>query len=328
MRRRPIVAAASVALAALASPAVSPVLAQAAGGRQVRVGVLGRLPPTAPEAKHYWDPFVDELAARGWVPERNVEFIVRATMGRNEQASALADELAAAKVDLIVSVGTLLTQAARKAAPKIPIVAVNVVYPVQARLVDSLARPGGNVTGVATMTTDLAAKNFELVRELLPQAHRVGVIWNPSSPTAMLAFDEQQAAAVRLGLALVSLPIDGPNDIDAALAIALRERVQVLAVHPNPAWWPRLPAAWGIEHRVAIISPPEQGYLFDIGPDWDEVMRIAASQVDRVLRGDAPATLPMQQPTRFALTLNMKTAHALALTVPPSVRLRATKLID
>lgn len=326
--RRTIVAAALV-VPALAWLAGAPARAQAPAARRVRIGMLLRLPSSAPESTRYWAPFHIELARLGWVVGRNLEWVERATLGRsNEQTLALAQELVAARVDLILAAGGVLTQAAKQATATVPIVGVNLIYPVQTGLVASLARPGGNVTGVATLTDELAAKNFELLRELVPRARRVGVIWNPASATARLAFDEQRDAAARLGLELVSLPVAGAQDIDAALAAALRERVQALAVHPNPAWWPRLPAAWGIEHQVAILSPPAQGYLFDIGPDWGEVMRTAAVQADRILRGADPATLPLQQPTRFAFTLNLKTARALGLEVPAALRLRATEVIE
>lgn len=308
--------------------AAAPAWGQRVTGR-VRLGVLIRLPSTAPEQTRIWSPFTTALARSGWVVGRQIEWIERATQGRsNEQAAALAQELVGEKLDLLLAGGNVLAQAARAATRTLPIVAVGVTHPVQSGLVASLARPGGNLTGVATLAEVLALKNLELLRELMPQARRVGVIWNPSSAPARLVFDDQRAAAQQLGFDWISLPVGSANDIEAALAAALRERVQALLIHPNPAWLPRVPAAWGIEHRVAIVSPPALGYLFDLGPDWDEVMQIAAGQIDRLLRGADPATLPMQQPTRFALALNLKTARALGLQVPAQVRMRATEVIE
>jgi putative ABC transport system substrate-binding protein len=302
--------------------------------RAARIGVLSSYPPANAGAAASWSSFYAELASRGWVQGRNLAVEGRYTEGHPERDAAFAEELVAARVDLILATNSGAVAAARRATSSIPIpiVMVNVSHPVEAGFVASLARPGGNVTGVTNQASDMQGKFVELLRAVRPATTRIGVVWSPDNAGSALAFRDVQAVARGQGLALLSLPVERPADLQALLTGALRDGVQALIVHPTPAVVPawRQIQAWAVEHRVLTLGQAQwvrEGFLLSYWANTPDLFRIGATFVDRILRGAAPAELPIEQPTRFELVVNVKTATALGLTIPPSLLLRADEVI-
>jgi putative ABC transport system substrate-binding protein len=237
-------------------------------------------------------------------------------------------------VDVIVVISTPAIQAARRATRTIPIVMATSSDPVQTGLVASLARPGGNVTGLSILSSELSGKRLQLVREAAPGVSRVAVLWNPSNPGSELQFRQMQLAARAVGAEVVGLEATHGPDLDRALAAALSARAGALVVLDDPlpfnhraritafAAKHRLPALYGLS---AFAS---DGGLLTYGPDTGEMMRRAATYVDKIVKGARPGDLPIEQPTKFELVVNLKTAKAMGLTIPASVLLRADRVIE
>ena len=315
-----------VALALLGVPAA---VGAQAPPQTARIGVLLFSTPAA-------DPnvavFRDALRNLGWIEGRNLVLEYRFADGQPERLPEQAAELAALKPDVIYALGGDVAPWAKRATSTIPIVATVSNDPVDAGLVASLARPGGNVTGLTFLLSDLAAKRVEILREIMPKLSAVGVLWNPDHRDP--DFKETQAAGAKLGLRVVSLEARRPAEIDAALKTGLRERIDALIVVSSRlmvrerarildfATGQRLPMATGWGDWV------ERGALLTYGPNIDEIVRRSARHVDRILRGARPADLPMEQPTRFELVVNLKVAQALGLTAPPSLLARADRVIQ
>jgi putative ABC transport system substrate-binding protein len=301
--------------------------------RQARLGLLGGFGPTSAVAAPLWAALHAELAARGWHERRNLQIDGRYNEGRPERDAALAAELAALPLHAIVASNSGAVTAVRGATRTIPIVMVNVSHAVEAGFVSSLARPGGNVTGVTNQAGDMQGKFVELLRVVRPDLTRLGVFWSPGNTGSALSFKDAEAAAAGLGLRVVSLPVDQAGDMDLALSAARREDVQAVHVHPTPAVggsWRRI-MAWANEHRVVTLGQAawvREGFLLSYWASLPDLYRIAAGLVDRILRGASPADLPVQQPTRFELTINLKTARALGLAVPQALLLRADEVIQ
>ena len=282
-------------------------------------------------------PVLDEalrqgLRELGYVDGRNIAIEYRYAEGRPERLPGLAADLARLKVDLIIAGGGDVAKVAREATGTIPIVMMNSEDPVRAGLVASLARPGGNVTGVTFIFDELAGKRLELLKEAVPGISRIAVIWNTAHADYELR--EMQAAARALGVQLQSLELRAPSELDGAFQAASRGRAEALAVVPS-----RLTAFRRIrivelaaKSRLPVISGwrefAEAGALLTYGPNRLEGSRRAASYVDKILKGAKPADLPVEQPTRFELIVNLKTAKALGLTIPPSVMVRADQVIQ
>jgi len=308
-----------------------PVLAQQQ--RVARIGILSGFPPASPGATALWAPFYAELQSRGWVEGRNLTIEGRYTLGRPERDADFADELVAARVDVILATNSGAVDAVRKATRSIPIVMANVSHAVESGFVASLARPGGNVTGVTNQAGDMQGKFVELVRSMRPDLKRMGVIWSPDNIGSALAFKDAQAIAGSLGVLLLSLPADRTADIERLLSAAQREGVQALIVHPTssivPAW--RQIQAWASEHQVITLGQAQWvrgGFLMSYWADTPDLFRIAGTFVDRILRGARPADLPVEQPTKFELVINLKTAKALGIAIPQSLLLRADEVIQ
>ncbi|MBI2553901.1 MAG: ABC transporter substrate-binding protein, partial [Candidatus Rokubacteria bacterium] len=224
--------------------------------------------------------------------------------------------------------------AAKNATRTIPIVMVIPGDPVGTGLVESLARPGGNSTGLSQIAPELAGKRLELLKEIVPKLSRVAVLWNPQGTTSPLSWKEIQLPARELGVQLHSLEVRSPNDFDKAFEDATRARAGALAIMPNPVFAGNLKriADLAAKHRLPSIFQlrefADAGGLVAYGPDRSDMFRRAATFVDKILKGAKPADLPVEQPTRFELVINLKTAKALGLTIPPSVLIRADEVIQ
>ncbi len=251
-----------------------------------------------------------------------------------QQAGALADELVQLKVDIILTVNTPPTQAAKNATATIPIVMTRVADPIKSGLVPSLARPGGNLTGVSSSSVDSAPKQIQLLKEILPGTSRVAILWNGDNPASSLGVGGLEQAAAQVGLRALRLPVRAPSDFLGAFQAAAQGRAEAAVVFED---------VWLTKHRVEILNLAakhllpvislykdfvEAGGLLAYGASLPAVYRRAAYYVDRILKGTKPRDLPVEQPTKFELVINLKTAKALGLTIPQSVLLRADEVIQ
>ena len=298
-----------------------------------RLGILAGYPPSAPGATALWAAFYSELEARGWHVDRNLTVLARYSENHPEREPAYAAELVAAQPQVILALGSSAVEALRRATNTIPIVMTRVSHAVEAGFVRSMARPGGNVTGVTNQASDMQGKLLELMRAVRPELQQLGLMWSPHNLGSAIGLRDMQAAAGPLGVRVVSLPIERSEQIEPALAMALEQGVQALFAHPTSviaiAW--RQLARWALEHRVATLGQAHwvrQGFLMSYWAVNTDLFRIAAGFADRILRGAKPATLPVQQPTRFELLLNLRTAHAIGVTIPNTLRLRADEVIE
>ena len=328
MKRRAIVRLGGSA----ALVAALPVLGQKQQ-RMARIGILSSYSPANAGAASTWAPFYAELGMRGWVEGRNLTLEGRYTEGHPDRDAAYADELVAARVELILATSSGAVTAARKSTSSIPIVMVNVSHAVETGFVASLARPGGNVTGVTNQAGDMQGKFVELVRSIRPDTRKIGVVWSPDNVGSALGFRDSQAVARSVGISILSLPASRSSDLEHLLPAALREGVQALIAHPTPAIVPtwRLIQAWAVDHKVVTLGQAQWvrgGFLMSYWARTPDLFRMAATFVDRILRGATPADLPVEQPTRFELVINLKTATALGLSVPQALLVRADELIE
>jgi len=278
--------------------------------------------------------FAAGLRERGWVEGQNVVIEYRAAAGQLDQFSALAAEFARIEVRVIVSSGDQLIAAARKAAPATPIVMAGAGDPVGAGLVASLARPGGLVTGVSNLAVGLTGKWLELIREAMPRATRVAALRNLGNPTHMRFMEETEAAAAKLGITILIAGYRGPADIEGALAGAVTQRAQALVVLPDPIPIAHHPAVaqFVTRNRLPTVflfrDLIQDGGLLSYGPSRTDNYRRAAGFVDRILRGANPANLPVEQPVKFELAVNLVTARALGITIPQAMLMRADQVIE
>jgi ABC-type uncharacterized transport system substrate-binding protein len=294
-----------------------------------RIGVLAQdLQPGLLET------FRDELQRLGYVEGRNITVEVRDAAGRSDRLPALVAELLRLKVVAIVAVNTPAAQAAKKATPTVPIVIMRVADPVAQGLVASLARPGGNVTGVSFMPDELGAKGVQVLHETLPNITRVGALYKADNPGALLVVTETERRSVQLGLHFLRLPVRGPDDFPGAFQAAVRARTEALFVMDDGAMTKqrKLVAELAARHSLPLVSIykdfAEAGGLIAYGPSLSASYRRGAVYIDRILKGAKPADLPVEQPTKFDLAINLRTARALGLTIPPSVLLQADHIIE
>ena len=298
-------------------------------GRVYRVGVLLYSTPTAEPAV----PILREaLRAAGYVEGRNLTFEFRYAEGKPERLKALAEDLAQLRPDLIYALGGDVVPFAKTATQTIPIVGIMSVDPVRAGIVPSLAHPGGNLTGFTFLLSELAGKRLEFLREVMPRLSRVAVVWNPDHPDP--DFKDTQAAASRLGIRLQSIEVRKPDDFDGALATATRDRAEAVIVVTSRLMNLRQTQLlnFAAKNRIPIATGwgawVQNGALLSYGPNIDEIVRQSASHADKILRGAKPADLPIEQPTRFELVLNLRTARTLNLTVPQSLLARVDRVIE
>jgi len=283
----------------------------------------------------YTTAFRQGLRELGWVEGQNIVIEYRWAEGRFDRLPDLAAELVRLKVDVIVGVPTSGALAAKNATRTIPIVGVSLTDPVGLGLIASLARPGGNVTGVSySVGTDIFGKDLELLREVVPKVRRVAVLSNPDGPAQPLTISNIKGAAQSLGLQLLLLEARGPGDFDGAFAAMTRERVGALLVVTDPVFIPHRARLVNLaaKNRLPSIfsqrADVEAGGLMSYGPNFADMYRRAATYVDKILKGARPADLPVEQPTKFELVINLKTAKALGLTIPPSLLQRADEVIQ
>jgi putative ABC transport system substrate-binding protein len=274
-----------------------------------------------------------EFRALGYVEGKNIAFEYRDAQGKFDRLSAVADELVRLKVDVIVTSSSPGSLAAKNATRTIPIVFHGVADPVAVGLVDSLARPGGNITGFTIITAELAGKRLELLKETIPKLSRVAVLWNPQNPGSALNWKESQLSARDLGLQLYSMEVSSAAKFEGSFRAATKARSGALAVTQDPLNTTnrKVIADLALKNRLPAIYPRadfvESGGLMSYGADQAEVVKRVAVYVDKILKGAKPADLPVEQPTKFELLINLKTAKALGLTIPPVVMMRAEKVI-
>jgi len=324
MRRRQFIAG-------LGGVATLPLVARAQ--QRAKLPIIGYLGPNTPSVDRNRLPaFVNRLRELGWIEGRTIHIEYRWAEGRSERLTEMATEYVDQKVDVIVTAATPPTAAAKRATSGIPIVFAAVGDPVGAGLVASLARPGGNVTGMSLQQTDTAGKRLELLREVIPGLHRLAILAHSGNASAMLDMREAQETAKTAGLETVTSEISRPEDILSAFE-SFKGRVEALYVCNDPL---------AITNRLRIITSAldarlpaifdgreyiEAGGLMSYGPSFADLYGRSANFVDKILRGAKPADLPVEQPTKFELFINLKTAKTLGLTIPQTLLLRADELI-
>ena len=294
------------------------------------IGLLGAATPSA--WSQWVAAFVQRLHELGWTEDHTVHIVYRWAEGRDERYAEIAAEFVRLKVDVIVTTGGAVL-ATKRATSVIPIVFAVALDPVGSGMVASLARPGGNVTGLSLQSTDLSGKRLELLRAAVPGLHRLAVIANASYPAAMLELGEVQATARSLGIEVAAPEIRRAEDIGPAFE-GLKGRADAIYVAPDPlvfAYRIRI-STLALGAQLASISFAreyvEAGSLMSYGPNYPDLFRNAADYVDKILRGTKPGDIPIQQPTKFEVVINLTTAKALGLAIPEAFLLRADEVIE
>ena len=299
--------------------------------RVYRIGFISSASSAAMAARD--EAFRQGLHALGYVVGQNMTIEYRWADGKNERLPDFAAELVNLKLDVMVTHGGVATRAAQHASTTIPIIMAAADDPLAAGLVASLARPGGNITGLSLMTPDLTAKRLELVTEILPGLTRVAVLWNSGNPIAEPVLRNAEAAARSLGLQLQSLEVRDPHKFASAFASMKSARAGALFVLPDAMFFGRRQEIVDLaaSNRLPVVAHlrefADAGGLMTYGPNVIDVHRRAAMYVDKILKGAKPADLPVEQPTTFELVINLKTAQALGLTIPPPLLFQATDVL-
>ncbi len=321
----------TLTLSLLAAPLVTD--AQPAG-KVSRIGWLSAGFPR-PDRDPPVDAFRQGLRELGYVEGQNLVIEYRGAEGRDERLPDLAAELVRLHVDVLVAVGPIATRAAQHATRTLPIVMTGTADPVGAGFVASLARPGGNITGVSLLMAELPGKRLELLKETVPQSTRVAVLANPDNPVYKLYLNNLTVAARALGLHLHVVEVHSADELDPAFAAVTRAGADALMVLSDPVLMDNLRgrvADLAATHRLPAMYNwkmyVEAGGLMSYGPSLPERHRRAATYVDKLLKGANPADLPVEQPTKFELVINLKTAKALGLTVPPTILFQADEVIQ
>jgi putative ABC transport system substrate-binding protein len=299
-------------------------------GKVYRIGVLS--PDSPPPG--LFEAFQERLRELGYVEGKNIVIESRHAGGKNERLAALADELIGLMVDVILAVNTPAAQAAKKATAAIPIVITRVADPVKSGLVPSISRPGGNITGLSFLPEALSAKQLQLLKEALPGVSRVAAMSYAGNPGAAIVVKGMEAASAQLGLQLLLVSVQNPGDFLGAFETVARNRAEALVVVDDA-----MVTRYRVEilrlagkHSLPVISlyKPfvEAGGLIAYGASTLDMYRHAADYVAKILKGAKPAELPIEQPTKFELIINIRTAKALGLTIPPSLLARADQIIE
>jgi ABC-type uncharacterized transport system substrate-binding protein len=302
-------------------------------GKVYRIGLLTVTAEPLKQEERAQSPFVRELRELGWVEGQNLAFEDRRST-TVAQLDSLAAELVNLKVDVIYTGGTPAIRAAKRATSSIPIVMIVGVDPVSDGLVASLPRPGGNITGVTALSSELIEKRLGLITEVIPRGSRVAYMWNPANPGNVSAWEQTKKVAPKMGAIVQPVPVSGSEELDGAFARMTKARVGGLLVGADGMlvnYRTRL-AELALKHRIPAMyssrEHAEAGGLMVYSADWDALRRRTAVFVDKILRGAKPGDLPIEQPTKFEFVINLKTAKALGLTIPPSLLLRADQVIE
>jgi putative ABC transport system substrate-binding protein len=314
---------------------VVPLAAAAAQPREKvpRVGYLVLVSSSDPIRQRYLEAFRQGLRELGYVDGQNIAIELRWAEGQHDRLPALAADLVRSQVDVIVAPSGAATQAAQHATRTIPIVMSTVADPIGSGLVASLARPGGNVTGLTITSPDLAGKQLQLLTEVVPTVSRVAVLTNPDNPSSARFLREAEAAAQAVGVRLQTLEARNPQEIDSAFAVMTRERVGALLICPDGIFLSQrrqiaeLAATRHLPSIYGTTEYAEAGGLMAYSANFLDVSRRAATFVDKLLKGAKPADLPVEQPIKFELVINLKTAEALGLTIPPMLLFQADEVI-
>jgi putative ABC transport system substrate-binding protein len=276
--------------------------------------------------------FFQGLKALGYIEDQNITIERREAKGKTESLPQLAAELVALQPDVIVAVTTPAAAAVQKATRTIPIVILSISDPVGSGFVQSLARPGGNITGISNNMIEPSRKRVQLLKELVPSVSRVAVLWNPQNPLTAVVAKEMELGAVALGLEVESLGYNGPNELQATLAKATRAQALLVTGDAVAFDQRELIARFALAHRLVVFSAwPEEaqdGALAAYGPSLREEYRRGAAYVDKILRGAKPAELPVEEPRKYELTINLKTAKALGIRIPQQLLLLADKVVE
>jgi putative ABC transport system substrate-binding protein len=303
-------------------------------GKMPRIGFLSPSSPSDPRTHRFLEAFKQGLHALGWREAQNITIEYRWAEEKTERLPDLARQLVSLRVDVIVAATTPAILPAKQATATIPIVMAVAVDPVGTGIVPSIARPGGNITGLSLMAPELLGKQMQLVREVVPKVSRMAILWNPSNASNAPQLRNARDAARALKVQLQALEARGPAEIDSAFAVMTKERADAVIVLADAmliahrtriadlAAKSRLPAMYGLTDHAAA------GGLIAYGPNIADLYRRAAVYVDRILKGAKPADLPIEQPTKFELVINLKAAKALGLTIPPSLLARADQVIE
>jgi putative ABC transport system substrate-binding protein len=303
-------------------------------GKVARIGWLAQGSPSTDASTDSRGAFRQGMRELGYIEGQNMAIEERWAEGRAERLPNFAAELVSLKVDVIVAGGTLAPLAAMRATQTIPIVLGAAGAPVETGLVSSLAKPGRNVTGLSNHSADLTGKRLQLLKEIVPAITRVAVLWNAANPVAEVVFRETEAAAHMLALRVQSLEVRGPDDFEKALPAALSGGAGALFLIDDPlVFTARLRIAnFATMNRLpmtAFYKPfSEAGGLMSFGANLADLFRRAAIYVDKILKGAKPGDLPVEQPTKYELVINLKTAKALGLTIPPTLLQRADQVIE
>jgi putative ABC transport system substrate-binding protein len=296
-----------------------------------RIGVLSGGSASMDAAFH--DAFLQGLRELGYIVGKNILIEYRYAEGKRDRFADLSAELIRLKVDVIAAAGATAVREAQKATSTIPIVMTNVSDPVALGFVASLAKPGGNTTGLSTQAPELSGKRLELLKEVFPNLSRVAVLWQPGGPGSELRVKETERTAAALGIKLQLIEVRAPNDIEAAFSAMKKARVDALVPLRSPLIGNQVKRIIELaaKNRLAAMYDErefaEAGGLMFYGTDHVDLFHRAATFVDKILKGAKPADLPVEQPTKFRFVINLKTAKQIDLTIPPNVLVRADRVI-
>jgi putative tryptophan/tyrosine transport system substrate-binding protein len=302
--------------------------------RMKRIGVLMPLGENDPEAQPRIAAFTQALHGMGWSEGRTIAFEMRYADGKPERLPGLAAELVHANVDVIVTQAAQPVEAARNTTSTIPIVMATVGDALGAGYIASLARPGGNITGQTLVATEQSAKRLELIKQIYPDLVHVAVLWNLDASGHRLQLKEMEHAAPVLKIVLQSIPIGNASEIDAGLRTAIKASAQAIVTMEDPMIQSNRAriVEFGMRQNLPVMGEfrpiAAAGALMSYGPNQVEMWRGAAAYVDKIFRGAKPGDLPVQQPAKFELVINLKTAKTLGLTIPPSLLARADEVIE
>jgi putative ABC transport system substrate-binding protein len=302
-------------------------------GKVYRVGILGNKAADPAEVR-LWHAFRLGLRERGWIEGENIVLEYRWTEGNFARLPELVADLVRIRVDLIVARSSIWVQAAKEATTTIPIVFVVHADPIGTGHVVSLARPGGNITGLSVQLTDLSTKGLELLHSVIPEATRIAVLWNPDTPSHPPVLKAVEEAGRALRVQLQPVEVRSGAELEDAFAAMARARAQAVQVLPSPIFLAERQrvATLAMTHQLPTMlwtqEEAEAGGLLSYGPNFEDLYRRGASYVDKILKGATPADLPVEQAMKFDLVINLKTAQALGISIPPVLLFQAEKVIQ